>query len=81
MSRPVRGQTRIPARPRPRITVVVDLAQATTDRLALLQRVTGLRDAPTLSARTVDALADEAELLVQLTDGKRPLAELRVRCF
>lgn len=77
--RPVRGQTRIPTRPRPRITLVVDLAQATTDRFALLQRVSGLRDAPTLSARTIETLAAEAELLLQLTDGRRPLAELRAQ--
>ncbi|NIR35779.1 MAG: hypothetical protein GWN07_07275, partial [Actinobacteria bacterium] len=74
--RPVPGQTRIPARPRARVTIVVDLSQATEDRFALLQRTTGLAAAPTLSARLTDTLAANAQLFVQLTDGRRPLAEL-----
>lgn len=74
---PVRGQVRIPSRPRPRLQVIIDLAQATEDRFGMVQRVSGLRHAPTLSARLVDTMAAEAQLLVQLTHGRRPLAELR----
>lgn len=73
---PVRGDVRVPLRPRARIDVVVDLTQASADRFALLQRVTGLRASPTLSARLTETLAAEAELVVQLVDGRRPLAEL-----
>lgn len=76
-TRPARGEVRIPTRPRARISLIIDLAQTTPERFALLQRTSGLRAAPTLSARAVDALAAEAELLVQVADGRRPLAELR----
>lgn len=43
----------------------------------MIQATSGLREVPTLSARTVQTLAAEAELLVTLTQGRRPLAELR----
>ncbi len=72
------GSDGAPARAaRATMTLVIDLASATTDRFADLLRVSGMAEAPTLSARLTETLAEHAELLVQIADGRRPLAELR----
>jgi hypothetical protein len=63
---------------RPAVTVVVDIADVTTNTAGTLLGTAG-RGTPRLTARTVETLACDADLLVQLHDGARPLAVLRDR--
>jgi hypothetical protein len=74
----------VPARPaRPTVVWHVDIADATTDRFAQLLRTAGGdgdgRLVP-VSRRLLATLADEADHVIALRDGYRPLDELAVDC-
>jgi len=61
---------------RPRLVATIDVADATAAVAGTL-RAALVQDAPVLSARLADLLSDNAQLLVQVTDGRNPLAELK----
>lgn len=64
---------------RPTVQVLVDVADATQDRFGALLRTVGGDRIPMLSARLLETVGANAELIVQLRDGRRPLAELRAK--
>jgi len=63
-------------RVRRQVVATLDLTAATA-AIAGTWRTPLAQAAPTLTARVADLLADGSDLLVQLTDGRNPLAELR----
>lgn len=71
------GPTAMRRAARPTMTFLVDLADATADRFGAMLRTVGGQQMPVVSARLLEVLGANAELLVQLRDGRRPLAELR----
>ncbi|MFT4837928.1 MAG: hypothetical protein ACI9OB_000382, partial [Nonlabens sp.] len=62
---------------RPTMVVSIDIATATSDRFADLLRIAGGTGAPRLSARIIESLAHNAKLLLHITDGRNPLAEIQ----
>lgn len=64
---------------RPTLMLAVDIATATSDRFGQLLTAAGGAAIPTLSARATETIAEHAELLLQITNGRHPLAELRAK--
>jgi hypothetical protein len=63
---------------KPKVDVLVDLSQVTVNAAGTVDlHVNG--PLTTLTARTVEALAEDADLRVTLFDGKRPLASSKLR--
>jgi hypothetical protein len=63
---------------KPSVTVLVDLEKVQGPYLGVLLQSVGRR-APRLSARLLDTLTCAGDLIVQLTEGRRPLVELKDR--
>lgn len=62
---------------RPTLVAHLDIEHATVDRFGQLLRITGAADRlPALSAELVEMLATNADLLLQIRQGARPLLEL-----
>ncbi len=65
---------------RPTLVAHIDIEHATADRFGQLLRITGAADQlPTLSAELVEMLATNADLLLQIRQGRRPLLELAAK--
>lgn len=63
---------------RPLVVLHVDVADATADRFGhLLHVAAGQTRLPVLSARAAELLTRHADLVVQLRDGRNPLAEIK----